>query len=326
MPPPSKLPLLADLLAEAPELVLAQSALQERARVEAGRTVALDEDEVAAVLRGGRVPEVVEADLVERRRRLVAGDVPAELGGLLVGLQHRRHRVPADERAQAPLDRLVARVLRLLVDGDRVDVRRLPAERKARTRLRRRPARRSSRKRARSGPSCASTQSSDSNHSRVSNASMSVLATVPPPACVLQSHVTRAERKRSRAGAHRGSAQAPRVDGPEEERTVAHGEVALLRGDVLAVHRHVAEVAAEACAAARRARRRAVHERLDRARGEAAGLLEHRPPAGVLVGVIGRPSPPTARAAPGTRRRSRTGSSPRRRSSPSPARRRAGPR
>ena len=119
---------LADLLPEAAQLVLAQAALEERARVEAGRAVALHEDEVTAVVLRRRVPEVVEADLVERRRRLVAGDVPAELGGLLVGLQHRRHRVPADQRADAPLDRLVARVLRLLVDGDRVDVGRRAAE------------------------------------------------------------------------------------------------------------------------------------------------------------------------------------------------------
>jgi hypothetical protein len=41
--------------------------------------VALEEHEVAAVLLGRRVPEVVEADLVERRRRLEARDVPAEL-------------------------------------------------------------------------------------------------------------------------------------------------------------------------------------------------------------------------------------------------------
>ena len=102
---------LADLLPEAAQLVLAEAALEERARVEAGRAVALHEHEVAAVVLRRRVPEVVEADLVQRRRRLVARDVPAQLGGLLVGLQHRRHRVPADQRADAPLDRLVARVL-----------------------------------------------------------------------------------------------------------------------------------------------------------------------------------------------------------------------
>ena len=124
-----------------------------------------------------RVPEVVEADLVERRRRLVAGDVPAELRGLLVGLQHRRHRVPADQRADAPLDRLVARILRLLADRDRVDVRRR-ARRAAATRRRGRACAtsRSSRKRARSAPSLRSTESSDSSHSRVSSASMSVVA------------------------------------------------------------------------------------------------------------------------------------------------------
>ena len=116
-------PGVVDLLAEAQQLRLRQPSLQQRARVEARRGVALHEHEVAAVVLRRRVPEVVEADLVERGRRLVAGDVAAELRGLLVGLEHRRHRVPADQVADLPLDRRIARIGRVRRRRDRVHVR-----------------------------------------------------------------------------------------------------------------------------------------------------------------------------------------------------------
>ena len=76
------------------------------------------------MLGAGSVPEVVEADLVEERRRLVARDVPAELGRLLVRAQHHRDRVPADQRADPALERRVAGQLGLVLGVDRVDVRR----------------------------------------------------------------------------------------------------------------------------------------------------------------------------------------------------------
>ncbi len=122
-------PVAADLLAEVAHLLLVEAPLEEGAGVDARRRVALEVDQVAAVVLGAGVPEVVEADLVERRRRLEAGDVAAELGGLLVGLEHQRGRVPADRRAQPPLDLLVARDRLLLAARDRVDVRRAVADR-----------------------------------------------------------------------------------------------------------------------------------------------------------------------------------------------------
>ena len=74
------------------------------------------------ILRPG-APEVVEADLVERLGRLVARDVPTELRGLGVRLQHDRDRVPAHEGGGEPLELRVAGERLFLVDRDRVDVR-----------------------------------------------------------------------------------------------------------------------------------------------------------------------------------------------------------
>ena len=117
-------PATAYFLAEAQHLLLREAAFEKGARVDAGRRVALDEDQVAAVVGARGVPEVVEADLVERRRRLEAGDVAAQLGGLLVGPQHRRDGVPAHQRADRVLKVRVAGDRRFEFLGDRVDVRR----------------------------------------------------------------------------------------------------------------------------------------------------------------------------------------------------------
>ena len=76
------------------------------------------------MLLGARPPEMVEADLVQRLGRLVARDVAAELGRLGIRLQDDRDRVPADECRCQPLELAIARELGLLVDRDRVDVRR----------------------------------------------------------------------------------------------------------------------------------------------------------------------------------------------------------
>ena len=101
------MPLAVDLLAEVVELLLGEAAEHERARVDAGRRMALDEHEVAGVLVRRRVPEMVEADVVERRRRREARDVAADVR-VLVRAHDHRHRVPAQYRADAVLDVLVA--------------------------------------------------------------------------------------------------------------------------------------------------------------------------------------------------------------------------
>ena len=113
-----------DLLAEPEQPLLGQPALEEAARIDPGRAVALDIDQVTAMLLRGRVPEVHEAGIVEQSRGLEARDVAAQLGALLVGAQDDRQRVPADVGADLVLERPVARVRRLAVGRDGVQIRR----------------------------------------------------------------------------------------------------------------------------------------------------------------------------------------------------------
>ncbi len=94
-------------LAEVLELRLVEPAFDERAGVHAGAGVALEEDDVAGVRLGAAAEEVVEADLVERGGAGEGRDVAADVG-VLVRLQHHRHRVPADDALDAPFEFAVA--------------------------------------------------------------------------------------------------------------------------------------------------------------------------------------------------------------------------
>ncbi len=127
--------LATGFLAEEVELVLREAPFQEGARVDAGRRVSLDVDEIGSVRVLRSLPEVIEPDVVERRRGGEGGDVAAELGVLTVRLHDHRDRVPAHERADAVLEAGLTRHLRLLAHVDRVQVggRGLVGEVRART-------------------------------------------------------------------------------------------------------------------------------------------------------------------------------------------------
>ena len=70
----------------------------------------------------GGAPEMHEAGVVERRRRLEAGDMAAEFGGFLVGAHHDRRGIPADVAADRLLELAYAGMRRLVLGRDGVDV------------------------------------------------------------------------------------------------------------------------------------------------------------------------------------------------------------
>jgi hypothetical protein len=119
--------LAVDFLPEHVELRFGEPALEECARVDARRGVALEIDEVAAVLLGRCVPEMVEPHVVERGSRCEARDVAAQLEVLLSRTQYHRHGIPTHDGSQAMLELVVAGRVILQVRRNRVDIRSLRA-------------------------------------------------------------------------------------------------------------------------------------------------------------------------------------------------------
>ena len=107
--------LAADLLAEVHQLIVAETALEVSAGVNAGRAMALEIDQVAAVRFVAGMPEMHESGVVKGRRRLEARNVAAKLGGFLVRLDDHRRGVPADVAADVLLELAVAWMGRLVL-------------------------------------------------------------------------------------------------------------------------------------------------------------------------------------------------------------------
>ena len=75
-------------MAEVVELLFAQAAFEKGAGIDPRRRVSLDIDQIAAVLVGRGAEEMVEAHVVQGGGRGEAGDMPAQLGAVPVGVHH----------------------------------------------------------------------------------------------------------------------------------------------------------------------------------------------------------------------------------------------
>ncbi len=115
---------LGQFLPEMVEMPLVQAPLEERPRIDAGCGVALEKDHVAHEALSAGAQEMVKGHFHQRRARGISRDVPAQTAVLPVGVDHHRHRVPADIALDAPFHLPVAGKRRLFVGGDRIDVRR----------------------------------------------------------------------------------------------------------------------------------------------------------------------------------------------------------
>ncbi|SKZ82667.1 Uncharacterised protein [Mycobacteroides abscessus subsp. abscessus] len=113
---------VAVFLTEPVHAVGADSTFEECACIDSGRRVALDEDLVATARMVGAAEEVVEADLVERCRRRIRGDVPAHSDAWPLRPVNHDRGVPAEEVTEPTFDVLVAGEPRLTLGGNRVDV------------------------------------------------------------------------------------------------------------------------------------------------------------------------------------------------------------
>ncbi len=110
------------LPAEILQVLLVDAAFEKGPGVDPRRRVPLDVHLVRRLPTVLAVEEVVEADLIERSRRGERGNVPADAVTFPIGADHHRHGVPADQALDLPLQSAVARVFRLMLGRDRVDI------------------------------------------------------------------------------------------------------------------------------------------------------------------------------------------------------------
>ena len=85
-----------EFLPEILQMLFVQPAFEKRPRIHARRGVALEINHVAGKILRAPAEKMIERHFVKRRRRGVGRDVAADVGGG-VGLDHHRHRVPADD-------------------------------------------------------------------------------------------------------------------------------------------------------------------------------------------------------------------------------------
>ncbi len=110
------------LLPEPVQLILRQAPFQEGPRIDARRSMSLEEDLVATALGVVAAEEVIEPHLVQRRRGRVGGDVSTYADPRTLGTMHHDRRIPPDVGADPPFDPLVTRKRRFQFRRDRVDV------------------------------------------------------------------------------------------------------------------------------------------------------------------------------------------------------------
>ena len=125
----------AQFVAEVQHLFFAETAFQIGARVNAGRRVPLEIDEVAGLIAVARVEKVIEANFQQRRQRGVGRDVAADPGILFVLAMHHGHRVPADQALDAALQKAIAGIRDFFFNRNGVDVRRVQLHRNLDARL-----------------------------------------------------------------------------------------------------------------------------------------------------------------------------------------------
>ena len=114
---------VAQFVAEIVELVGGEAAFEEGARVDAGGGVPLEINQIAGLIAVAAVEEMIKTDFQKSGEGGVGGDVAADALIVFVLVRHHGHRVPAREALDAPFERAVARVRRLLPWLDRVHVR-----------------------------------------------------------------------------------------------------------------------------------------------------------------------------------------------------------
>src|SRR5437762_3547065 len=98
--------MLTQLVPKILQVLFAEPTFEKRARVNAGRSVALEIYEVpGAPVVVGAAEEMIESDFEQSRERRVGRQMSADIGVVLVGAHHHGDGVPANQALDAAFDR-----------------------------------------------------------------------------------------------------------------------------------------------------------------------------------------------------------------------------
>ena len=110
------------------DLLNGKSSLQKGARIDTGGSVSLKIDQVPRVLLTLAAEEVIEPDFIQVRSRSIGSDMPPDAFFFAVRTHNHCHGIPTHDRTNTPFQLFVARVRRLIPDGNRIDVGRVRRE------------------------------------------------------------------------------------------------------------------------------------------------------------------------------------------------------
>ena len=114
-------------------MLFREPAFKERAGVDAGRRMTLYIKQITAVVFGGCMPKMIEADAQHIGQRRKAGNMTTKIAVSAIGLDHHRHRIPAHIRTQPFFQLQIARAMLTEMGGNGVDVSSVTRERDMRT-------------------------------------------------------------------------------------------------------------------------------------------------------------------------------------------------
>ena len=115
--------MVAQFMAEVAEVFLAETALKIRARIDAGRGMALEIDHVSRLFAIAGMEEMIETDLEQSGQRRVGGNVAADAMVVLVLMRYHGHRVPTGEALDTAFERAISWKRDLRFNRYRVDIR-----------------------------------------------------------------------------------------------------------------------------------------------------------------------------------------------------------
>ena len=106
--------MIPQLMAEIQQMLLTQSAFEERARVNTRRGMPLEVNHVTGLISIAAAEKMIEANFADRRQRRISRYVAADIRVVFVGPNHHGGGIPTNQAFDAPLQNSIAGIWHFL--------------------------------------------------------------------------------------------------------------------------------------------------------------------------------------------------------------------